>query len=237
MTEACTLSVAIMHAPWSKPRAARVEALAASVGPAHIVHAVRGAGVWDTARRAWEWGAGDGASHHLVLQDDAIPCAGFRDRVLEAIAARPRHVVTLYTHRAQQVAAARASGRAWCWGPDAAYGLAILMPRERVADFLAWERASVRPEYPHDDNRLTLWCRSTGEGVWVTCPQLVDHARLPSTLAHSWPGGAPWFEPLPGAIDWTAGTADPVRIPANVRAHVALIDPSEARRWPIARPQ
>jgi hypothetical protein len=219
-----------MHAPWSEVRTARLASLVAALGGADVVSAMRGAGVWDTARRAWLAHA-PGATHHLVVQDDAEPCALFRERVLDAIAARPAHVVTLYTHRAREVASARERGAAWCWGPDAVYGVASLLPVAWIAPFLAWEREHVRADYPHDDNRLGLWARATGRGVWTTCPQLVDHASLPSTLRHRWTQRAPW----PAGDDdihWERGTADPVRIPLTVPARHALIDPTEVCTWP-----
>ena len=108
-------------------RAGAIAALVADLGGAASSRPCARAGVWDTARRAW-LAHGALATHHLVVQDDAVPCARFRERVLGAIAARPAHVVTLYTHRAREVAAARERGDAWAWGPDCAYGVASLMP-------------------------------------------------------------------------------------------------------------
>ena len=229
-----TLSITVMHAPWSRARAERIDALVADLGGAYVVEAVRGAGVWDTARRAW-LAHGALATHHLVVQDDAVPCARFRERVLGAIAARPAHVVTLYTHRAREVAAARERGDAWAWGPDCAYGVASILPCEMIAPFLAWSEAHVRADYPHDDNRLGLWARATGRGVWTTVPQLVDHAPLPSTLRHRWTQGAP----CPAGDDeihWERGLVDPVVIRANVSTRHALIDPTEVSTWPSPSP-
>lgn len=228
-----TLSIAVMHAPWARARAERLASLVTDLGGALVVEAVRGAGVWDTARRAWLAHAPE-ATHHLVVQDDAEPCARFRERALGAIAARPAHVVTLYTHRAREVARAREAGASWCWGPDCAYGVASLMPVGMIASFLAWEKAHVRANYPHDDNRLGLWARATGRGAWTTVPQLVDHADLPSTLRHRWTQRAP----CPAGDDeihWERGLVDPVRIPRAVPAS-ALLDPTEVSSWPAPSP-
>ncbi|MGN0111711.1 MAG: hypothetical protein ACI38P_08665, partial [Cellulosimicrobium funkei] len=50
-----------------------------------------------TAKRAWA-AVAPGATHHLVLQDDVAPVAGFAELVRRAVRARPRHAVALYSN-------------------------------------------------------------------------------------------------------------------------------------------
>jgi hypothetical protein len=233
-----SLSVAIMHVSSAVDRRKHVDSIVdATHGTAHVIEDTSRAGPWPTAKRAWERCAQSG-SHALVIQDDAIPCVAFMDQLSGAIAARPGSVIGLYTQRRQAVAKARDAGSSWIWGPDAVYGVAIVMPVPMVDAFLSWERSHIRSDYPHDDNRVALWARSLGIGCWITCPQLVDHAQGPSLLRHRWAnGGAPW--PIGSdisAVDWSAGLMNPARLPASVQAWRALIDPEESRRWPTPSP-
>lgn len=236
------IAVTIMHAPWVAQRAARIRALEAQTG-GQVVNAVNGAGVWDTARRAWACGAvlakSTGASHVVVIQDDVIPCARWRKRTEEALAARPNSVVSFYCHPKAPVAAARAAGASWCWGKDCAYGQASALPLRMVKQFLEWSAAHIRPEYKHDDNRLALFARSLGLGVWITVPQLVDHEQIASSLGHGWGGRAiaPWFlgnsmDP----IDWGRQSITPESTLKPNVSRTALLDPAEMDSWPECRP-
>ena len=86
------LSITVMHAPWSRACGAAA-ALVADLGGAYVVEAVRGAGVWDTARRAW-LAHGALATHHLVVQDDAVPPVRASGGGSSAPSPRVPHVVT-----------------------------------------------------------------------------------------------------------------------------------------------
>lgn len=47
------------------------------------------------AAAAWE-AVEEGATHHVVLQDDVLPCSGFRGLLLDAIATRPDEALCLF---------------------------------------------------------------------------------------------------------------------------------------------
>lgn len=46
------------------------------------------------------------ATHHLVLQDDAVPVADLRERVLRAVGERPAAAISLYTEWASATSSA-----------------------------------------------------------------------------------------------------------------------------------
>lgn len=220
------ITAAIMHVP-GVGRDDSLASIVSALEPmkAEIVADPERRGVWPTARRAWVTGLDAGGTHHLVIQDDAAPCSRFRELLSSAVAQKPDAILSLFTMRRLPVEEARGRGLSWAWGPDAAYGLALLMPVGMIGAMLAWEREHIREDYPHDDNRVALFARASGLGVWLTCPQLVNHGALPSLLGHRWSShGAPW---LSGGddVDWTAGADAPVHIPANVRWRAALRDP------------
>jgi len=92
------LSVAIMTHP---ARAGLIPQLVKRLGPRtprQIISDVTSQGVWRTARRAWE-AAPRHATHHLVLQDDVVPCRKFYQAALDAIGAVPDRPISFYANR------------------------------------------------------------------------------------------------------------------------------------------
>lgn len=233
-----TVHVSLMHAPWSNRwryvRAAAAACEHPSIVGFRVVNDTLREGVWPTARRAWEVGAISAASHVLVLQDDVHLCHAFPDNISAVVAARPAHILSLFSMGRGDVLKAKERGVSWAWGPDAAYGQALLMPRDEVRRFLAWEVDHVRPDYPHDDNRVAMYARCTGQGIWVPCPNLVNHGEPgASLLGHSNRHRvARWYDPTPAHVDWSLGLDAPVRLSPTVDPRPILRDPSLARRPP-----
>lgn len=75
------LSIAIMMHP---SRREFLPYLEERLGPVPVAMD-RGLGVWDTCKRAWECATGD---WHLVVQDDALICRDFRQRIRPLITDR-----------------------------------------------------------------------------------------------------------------------------------------------------
>lgn len=149
---------------------------------------------WDTGRRAWE--AHDPtATHHLVLQDDALVCqdliAGL-EQALEYVPAEA--LVSLYTGTRrpmssvveQAVGRARAADAAWIVMRALNWGVAFLAPVGSIGDMLTW---GDRQSYPNYDRRagryyylVECW------PVWCTWPSLVDHRADTDSLCGHGPG-------------------------------------------------
>jgi len=126
-----------------------------------------------------------GATHHLVLQDDAVPCRDFVRSVGRALQARPQHAVGLYSARA---ACRRAleQGQSWAELYGELWGLAILMPAGWWREFLQFNRAAFTSnDRFHDDARVALWLAWQGRSTWCTVPSLLDHAAGESLLKHN----------------------------------------------------
>src|SRR5690606_41684739 len=62
----------------------RAVSLAAEDG-AELFLDTAGLGEWGNHARAWDWLAGSGASWVVVLQDDAVPVPGLRQRLAEVM--------------------------------------------------------------------------------------------------------------------------------------------------------
>lgn len=127
---------------------------------------------WRTARLAWERGARRRAAHHLVLEDDILPCRDLVAGARQAIAARPDALVSFWSPE-------------WFVAPDRPrwtrvapidwYGtLAVAMPSEWIADLLAFAGTGPRSH----DQAIRDWAMHEGEPIWCTGPSLVEH-RVP----------------------------------------------------------
>jgi hypothetical protein len=159
--------------------------------------------VWDQGNDEWAthqraWAAHDpGATHHLVLQDDAVPCADLIAGLEEALAAVPARspheaALSLYLgdhkayrgpdprhHAVAQAAALAREGRvSWVAIPGTWWGVAIVLPTKAIESMLAF--CSGRREVY--DLRLTRWLQHTRTWVYYPWPSLVDHADTPSLV-------------------------------------------------------
>jgi hypothetical protein len=158
--------------------------------------------VWDRHRDRWETGRRAGwahdptATHHLVLQDDAIICrdlvAGLEaaleyvpaEAIVSPFIARRRPMpekVDAAVARARQADASFVIMRALNWG------VGILAPTEIIPDMIAWcDRV---PKYPNYDKRVgQYFIRVPLWPTWCTWPSLVDHNEDTPSLAGHGPG-------------------------------------------------
>jgi hypothetical protein len=138
-----------------------------------------------TAKLAWA-AVAEGATHHLVLQDDVLPMRGFARHVTAAVAARPDHGIALFVHgksphNSYAVRRATAGGEPWAglsreeWTPT----LGLVLP---AADARALARYLSRlpDQLLDDDDFVTPFCAGRGLPVLATVPHLLDHGDLPS---------------------------------------------------------
>lgn len=155
---------------------------------------------WDTARRALLARDPD-ADYHLVIQDDALPCADLLAGTVRALAAVPDGaVLSLYSGasarkgtigrairgEAETLAPFVVASRLW-------WGVAVCYPTRLIDDLVAGAARIAVREY---DRRVSSWLRRKGVPVVYTCPSLVDHRDVPSLLHHDRPDGprrAAWF--------------------------------------------
>ncbi|WP_141690023.1 hypothetical protein [Streptomyces sp. Ncost-T6T-1] len=164
-----------------------------------------------TAKLAWA-AADEDATHHLVLQDDAVLCEDFADTLLAAIAGRPDRVLALYSNwnspwNSYLVRHAAAQGDAWAelhpseWTPT----LGLLMPTALARD-LSRHLASVPDEVKDDDEVIGAYLRARGLSVLATVPHLVDHLGARTLSGHDGQFHATVFadESPPPAAHWAA---------------------------------
>jgi hypothetical protein len=174
--------------------------------------------VWRTARRAWHL-ADPGSDWHVLIQDDARPCADMLAGLERALAFVPQDaVVSPYLGTGRNVplrweALARAADRAgvdWVRSNKLMWGVCIALPTRLISEMI--EYADRRGGVP-DDMRVAGWAERTQREVWYTWPSLVDHLPVPSLTKHKARErvARTWHDGSALDINWTSrSVADPM---------------------------
>lgn len=135
--------------------------------------------VWDTARRAWLRYDPD-AAHHVVIQDDAVLCAGFAAGLPAVLAHTPADAPVAFCTVDYRM---KAQHRSWRTHVESGapffrstYGLsgvAVSCPTTLIGAMVAHGDALVGN--PHDDLKMTSFWRARKQPIWFTIPSLADH--------------------------------------------------------------
>lgn len=143
---------------------------------------------WDTGRRSM-LAYDPAATHHLVVQDDAIIPRDLVAGVERALGHAPADSpLCLYCGRNQpyrelvQQLVSRAGGDAsWLTMSQLHWGVGIVMPTSLIDDMVTW--CDTRTSIANYDRRISRWCQHRGLTVWYPWPSLVDHRDSPSLVA------------------------------------------------------
>lgn len=206
------LSVAVMAHP---KRSEMVDELLAQLDrPAPVV--------WDEIDDRHDTGARAMAAfdpectHHLVLQDDVVPCRDLIAGAEQAVTATPGDCpVSLYTGRVQPFASrvtaarkvARSTGATWITMHGIYWGPAVILPTAQIPEMLHWYRSAEGSAVTNYDRRMSVWWAMRGATVWYSHPSLVDHRGDESLCGH--PGSGRRAHTFIGAdqsaldVDWS----------------------------------
>lgn len=165
----------------------------------------------DTGIRAMQ-AFGPDATHHLVIQDDVVPCGDLIAGAERALAHVPDgHPVSLYIGRvrpfadAVKQAVAAADGASWITMEGIYWGPAIVLPAADIAHLAHWWGHN--SHIVNYDKRISAWYQRRRVSCWYTWPCLVDHRTGPSLShptasmdrhAHRWHGHRSSLD-----IDWS----------------------------------
>jgi len=138
-----------------------------------------GIGAWKTARAAWLTSHQE-ATHHVVFEDDAVPCRDVMNSMRVALEAVPNQVVSFFSFRRwadgkSPISLAREAGSSWGTCDIAATNVAIAMPTCWIGEWLAFCARHIKPGCPAQSVRLDCWLTMTKRRCWFTVPSLVDH--------------------------------------------------------------
>ncbi|MGW1372933.1 hypothetical protein ACWD6P_01465 [Streptomyces sp. NPDC002446] len=184
---AARISSAVMTHPVREEQAAALSArlglggLAMDPDPEGAPSALR------TALVAWA-AISEGASHHLVVQDDVAAPRELLDLVARSVARFPDEALIFYTNwHARNGAAARLgalAGAGWVRAVPEEFAptLAICLPAERAAGFRRFARDSAER---HDDEVMAAYLRTVGRAGLLAVPNVVEHIGTSSINGHA----------------------------------------------------
>lgn len=244
MTDEVRLGVAVMHLPVPERRhflvdlQRRLDSREAAF--VEVVRDPKAKGIWPTSRAAWSLAGKRGATHHLVISDDALVCRDFLAGLREAVRHRPEHAVSPYCGYGL-ISKAHARGDSWAVvDRGGVWGLCSVLPVAWVDEFLRWERrAFVQGQGKHqDDARLGTFLKETGRPAWQTVPTLAEHAGAGhSTVNHGGGGNLTSHSKcFLGAersaleVDWSRGLEQPLRQNWSCPASLRWLIPEDQRR-------
>lgn len=180
------LSVAVMAHP---KREAMVADLVARLDREPVVVWDQRNDRWDTGRRS-QLAFDPNATHHLVVQDDAmIPrdlVAGIEralPHVTDEGAALCLYIGKVRPHAGRiSRAVAKAEGCSWLVMRDLHWGVGIVLPTPIIETVIRDQDPKTSIE--QYDRRISRWLVMQRRSVWYPWPSLVDHRDSPSLINH-----------------------------------------------------
>lgn len=142
----------------------------------------------------------------VVLEDDALPVAGFDTQLEAALRVAPTPIVSLYLGRLRPPQYQSAIRDVVDTQPDAhwlvanrlLHGVGVAIRTQFVHNMLDSVTQTARPI----DEAISLWAQHCGLRVSYTWPSLVDHADEPTVIAQHRDR-----QPRPrGRVAWRTGT-------------------------------
>lgn len=137
----------------------------------------RGISIWDTSKRAW-LKYNKTATHHCVIQDDAIIGKDFIKRAEEEIKKHPDIAISFYRGWRRNVTAEMIDE----WTKNGGYltnwlswGLAVCLPVGHIEAMIKNGEAMPKRYENHDDTKIAKYLTKNKIKVWYPIPSLVDH--------------------------------------------------------------
>jgi hypothetical protein len=142
---------------------------------------------WDTGRRSM-LAYDPQATHHLVVQDDAVIPRDLVAGIEKALRVVPAKTpLCLYAGKVrpfraavQQLVDRAGQSTSWLSMSQCHWGVGIVMPTELIRPMVAW--CDTRTEVANYDKRISRWCQSRRLTVFYPWPSLVDHRDSPSLV-------------------------------------------------------
>lgn len=139
--------------------------------------------LWENAKRAWRMHQ-DLSDAHFVIQDDAILCKNFKERVEALVTQYPGHAYCLYAGK--NLKSLKGKFSQTIIHNRIHWGIGLGLPAEHIEPFLKFgDRWTSRYGTKHSDTRLCRYCREVGLKVVYPYPSLIDHRQIPSLIGDS----------------------------------------------------
>lgn len=149
--------------------------------------------IWDTNGVETDTGAAalaaydPTATHHLVIQDDALPCADLIAGSHRLTVARPHDIISLYVGRVRPspravtaaVTRAEQTSATWITHRNLLWGVGVILPVQHIPGLLA------SPRHRQYDRWISHYANRNSLTVAYPYPSPLDHRGDDSLLAHS----------------------------------------------------
>lgn len=145
--------------------------------------------VWDQAGDRWETGRrsllayDQSASHHLVIQDDALPAPDLCQALEQWIPQLPDAVLCLYAGNIGKFRRVLTSVNprtpVWLQMRKVQWGVALVIPTNRIEGAVAFGDQCAVPNY---DMRISLWAQKVKLPCLYPLPSWVNHDPGPSLV-------------------------------------------------------
>lgn len=213
------ISISIMHCSWNADRVIMLRDIVEKLGDLSqlvgfsISDDTEKTGLWWNCKRAWS-NIPDKSTHHLVLQDDMMPCRNFIPALYEIIRVKPEQIVHIFAS-SKRVIEALDAGKHWYTTPDASWGGSIILPRKHFG-WCEWADRHLQDFSPIcDDTRLDHYAICNQEPIWSVAPSLIEHIGYDKSLIGNspltWRMSSKYIgDDDPMSIDWHKGADDPL---------------------------
>ena len=169
-------------------RAAR---LAEAVGAEVVVIDQGGLGAGSNHEVCYEWLAETNAPWSVILEDDALPCKGFRDQLQQVLLSSPTNILSLYLGRTRpphwQPSIAKVIGgdHHYLIGTELLHHVAVAIRTPMISAMLH----HIRTDNPYRlgqmpiDEAVGRYARASGTHIGYSHPSIVNHdANLPTVI-------------------------------------------------------
>ncbi len=138
-------------------------------------------GVWANSRLAWLDRDLD-ATHHLVMEDDVLPCRDLLAGIEQAVSFLPnKKLITSFFTEEPWIYKAMSRGYIWAEAPWTT-AQALVLPVELVDEWIEWtDRWMGHIASIAADHRLVCWAITHNVDIWHSCPSLVEHLGAGTT--------------------------------------------------------
>ena len=193
------LSTAIMHAPWDSKRVDWLKTICERVDNIDIVTDDNRDGIWATAKRAWKI-AGNAkinfndrgknvvistrSTHHIVMQDDMIPCIDWNSRLMEAINKYPEACISGFQpsqgllsnrYHLNKIPIYNYKGNVW--------GGSFVLPLKHALAVSDWCDENAKDISDNlDDLKISRYCFSNNVKTFHMYPPMFEHVGYDTSL-------------------------------------------------------
>lgn len=191
-------------------RAKQAHQLMADVGAAYMNIDNGTLGCNKNHHKVWTWLAQHASDWAIVLEDDAVPVAGFNEQIAQALTVAPTPVVSLYLgkhhiptldierDKQQAIVKAQAADAHWITGNQLLHAVAIAVRKDQLHPMLTHIKGL--PDFFPIDEAISHWAAQTTH-ISYTWPSLCDHRDEPTLFRHHDKLDRP-----PGRIAYHTGT-------------------------------